>query len=111
MRIMQLVKITPLQILAMAALMRPERKGIREHFAQLYPPRAEKIFLVPRITHAARRTGGAARASPTSRRHASPYKLGYNETQAGAIRKAARGSSCNSALRRDSGVGANGSVL
>jgi hypothetical protein len=34
----------------------PERIGIREQFAQPYPPRAEKV---PRITHVAKRNGRA----------------------------------------------------
>jgi hypothetical protein len=82
MRMMQFLKITPLRTFPMAALMRPERMGILEHFAQRYPPRVEKI-LIPRITRAAKRNGGAARASRTSKRHALPYKLGYNATQQG----------------------------
>jgi hypothetical protein len=59
MRMMQFLKITPLRTFPMAALIPPERIGIREHFAQRYPPRAEEI-LVPRITHEAKINGGAA---------------------------------------------------
>jgi hypothetical protein len=41
---MQFPKITPLRTFRIAALMRTQRTGIREHFAHRHPPREEKIL-------------------------------------------------------------------